>query len=163
MDGKKIHCRSGRGEDFSRWKQNRINSHRVYGRHTRTNAKFSKMKPLFICVLFAAVIVFLVECKKESFEQNTVQGNWYLPQVRPETLYLYEFTGQTMTRTRFNNGTQDETLIRPYQQDADTVSVEDIYDLPVRKWLVQQVGDSAVFTDITPNAPYGVDYTLIKY
>lgn len=111
------------------------------------------------------LLVLLAFCKKECgiTENKTISGNWYLPQVRPEIVYLYEFTGQTMKRTRFNNGTQDETLIRPYQQEGDTVSVENIYDLPVRKWLVQISGDSAVFTDITPNAPYGVDYTLVKY
>lgn len=104
-------------------------------------------------------------CTKQPLheEQATVIGNWYLPQVRPETLYLYQFESGTMTRNRFHNGTQDETLTRPYTQDADTLSVENIYDLPVRKWLVQISGDSAVFTDITLDAPYGVDYTLVKY
>lgn len=114
-----------------------------------------------ICQVAVLFIVFGA-CKKEPLHGD-ISGNWYLPQVRPETLYVYEFSDQTMTRTRFNNGVQDETLIRTYTQDADTVSVQDIYDLPVRNWVVQIAGDSAVFTDITPNAHYGVDYTLIKY
>lgn len=120
---------------------------------------------LFWFYLPALFFGVLDSCTKQSLheEQATVAGNWYLPQVRPETLYLYQFESGTMTRTRFNNGAQDETLICPYTQNADTLSVENIYDLPVRKWLVQISGDSAVFTDITPNAAYGVDYTLVKY
>jgi hypothetical protein len=120
---------------------------------------------LFWFYLPTLFFVVLDSCTKQPLheEQAAVAGNWYLPQVRPETLYLYQFDSGTMTRTRFYNGAQDETLIRPYQQEADTVYVQDIYDLPVRKWLVKQAGDSAVFTDVTPNAPYGVDYTLIKY
>lgn len=117
------------------------------------------MKPLFICVLFAAVIVFLIECKKEPLNEG-IEGVYFL---KSYVKYRFVFLDGHLFRDRFNEGGIDESFEFLYFENGDTVTINGYYNLLERKYIVSEIQDTLNFTEVTFNAPYTVDFSLIRY
>lgn len=98
-------------------------------------------------------------CKKEPFNEG-IEGVYFL---KSYVKYRFVFLDGHLFRDRFNKGNIDESFEFLYFESGDTVTINGYYNMLERKYLVSEIQDTLKFTEVTLNAPYTVDFSLIRY
>lgn len=112
------------------------------------------MKYLLLILCFS-----FLRCKKEPLNEG-IEGVYFL---KSYVKYRFVFLDGHLFRDRFNEGGIDESFEFLYFENGDTVTINGYYNMPERKYLVSEIQDTLNFTEVTFNAPYTVDFSLIRY
>jgi hypothetical protein len=109
--------------------------------------------------LLLILCLSVLGCKKEPLNEG-IEGVYFL---KSYAKYRFVFLDGHLFRDRFNDGGIDESFEFLYFENGDTVTINGYYNLLERKYLVYEIQDTLNFTEVTFNAPYTVDFSLIRY
>ncbi len=110
----------------------------------------------YLLLIFA---LSFLSCEKEPLNEG-IEGVYFL---KSYVKYRFVFLDGHLFRDRFNEGGIDESFEFLYFENGDTVTINGYYNLLERKYLVSEIQDTLNFTEVTFNAPYSVDFSLIRY
>lgn len=109
--------------------------------------------------LLLILTLSFLSCKKEPLNEG-IEGVYFLDSY---VKYRFVFLDGHLFRDRFNGTSIDESFDFLYFENGDTVTINGYYNLLERKYTVSEIQDTLKFTEITFNAPYTVDFSLIRY
>lgn len=109
--------------------------------------------------LLLILALSFLSCKKESLNEG-IEGVYFLDSY---VKYRFVFLDGHLFRDRFNGASIDESFEFLYFENGDTVTINGYYNLLERKYTVSEIQDTLKFTEVTFNAPYTVDFSLIRY